>query len=111
MRAVKQHKFAILGDRRGTRLAPDQDRLLEVVERRLPKCNPAYQVETIDTARLSARERPVRRTDDMALDGVDIECLTLEVADDMDLATALHAANDALSNIGRPDLRAELREL
>ncbi len=86
--------------------------LTEAVVRRLPGCRPSLRDGLGPGAPgMLGLDQPLGAPGDMALGLVPITTLTLaQVDDDVSLETARQAANDALHDIGRDNLRAELAE-
>ena len=110
---MRQVKFQVIGSRSGAKLAGDDwEVLMAALDRRLPRCKPGTTDELIPgSGRSPLDQPPVGRPGDLALNVVAVTSLYFEVSDDMHLPDALQVANDALREIGRDDLRAELREL
>jgi hypothetical protein len=85
---------------------------MAALNRRLPGCTPGTTDELIPgSGRHPVDQPPVGRPGDPVLNVVGVTSLHFEVSDEMRLPDALQVANDALHEIGRDDLRAELREL
>ncbi len=109
---MKQVKFEVIGPPDAKLEIDDWELLMAALTRRLPGCKPGTVDELIPgSERFPVDPRPVGRPGDTVLNVVGVTSVYFEVGDEMRLLDALQVANDALHEIGRDDLRVELREL
>ncbi len=104
---MKHVKFQIIGL---AKLTEDEwEPLMKALDRRLPGCNPG----TVDETHWpSEADYPVEAIGKIDLNTpVYAKFVRMQVSDKMRLTVALQVVNDALREIGRDDLRAELREM